>query len=118
VAILQVHGDVDETIAFAGGTIEVPGIQDAAYPGATDTARRWLELDGCDPALTETTRTVDADIDVDGARGPAETTVAEATGCDPGGGVELWTMHGVGHVPAFSRTFPDAVLDFLLAQVR
>jgi len=57
-------------------------------------------------------------VGVDGADGPAETTMAESTGCNPGGHVELWTMHGVGHVPDFSDAFPDAVLDFLLAQER
>jgi len=27
-------------------------------------------------------------------------------------------LHGVGHVPTFSDAFPDALLDFLLAQGR
>jgi polyhydroxybutyrate depolymerase len=118
VAVLQVHGTDDETIHFQGGVLQVAGLPDAPYPGAAETASLWLGLDGCDPALTETTRRIDAVVDVDGADGPAETTVAESTGCDPGGRVELWTMHGVGHVPTFSDAFPDAVLDFLLAQKR
>ena len=118
VTILQVHGTDDETIAFQGGVLRVPGLPDASYPGAAETARLWLGFDGCDPALTETTRRIDADVDIDGPDGPAETTVAESAGCKPGGRVELWTMHGVGHVPAFSDPFPDAMLDFLLAQER
>jgi polyhydroxybutyrate depolymerase len=118
VAILQVHGTSDETLDFEGGVLQIPGISDAPYPGAAETARRWLGLDGCDRGLTETTRRIDAVDDVDGASGPAETTVAESNGCDPGGRVELWTMHGVGHVPSFSNAFPDAALDFLLAQKR
>ncbi len=118
VAVLQVHGTDDETLDFRGGVLEVPDIPDATYPGAAATAALWLGLDGCNPALTETARRVDAVVDVDGADGPAETTVAESTGCDPGGRVELWTMHGVGHVPTFADAFPDAVLDFLLAQRR
>jgi polyhydroxybutyrate depolymerase len=118
VAILQVHGTDDETLHFEGGVLQVSGLPDAPYPGATETAQRWLGLDGCDAGLTETTLTLDAVADVDGPSGRAETTVAESTGCDPGGRVELWTMHRVGHVPAFSDRFPDAVLDFLLAQER
>ena len=118
IAVLQVHGTDDETLAFQGGLLQVPGLPDARYPGATETARLWLGFNGCDPALTETTRRIDADVTVVGPDGPAETTVAESTACDPGGRVELWTMHGVGHVPAFSDTFPDAVLEFLLAQER
>ncbi|HEX5148200.1 MAG TPA: alpha/beta fold hydrolase [Candidatus Limnocylindrales bacterium] len=118
VAVLQVHGTDDETISFEGGVLRIPGIQDAAYPGAAETARLWLGLDGCEAELTETAVLIDADARVDGTDGPAETTVAESTGCDPGGRVELWSMHGVRHSPAFSDAFPDAVLDFLLAQER
>lgn len=118
VAILQVHGTADEMLGFDGGVLRVPGVPDARYPGAAETARRWLGLDGCYPALSETARRIDAVADVDGTDGPAETTVAESTACDPGGRVELWTMDGVGHVPAFTDAFPVAVLDFLLAQKR
>jgi len=118
VAILQVHGTDDETIDFQGGVLQVPGVRDAPYPGAAETARLWLGFDGCDPALSETTRRIDAVADTGGSDGPAETTVAESRTCDAGGRVELWTMHGVGHIPTFSEAFPDAVLDFLLAQER
>lgn len=118
IAVLQVHGTDDETLDFEGGVLRVPGLPDAPYPGAAETARSWLQLNGCDTMLAETTRRIDADVSVAGSDGPAETTVAESTGCDPGGRVELWTMHGVRHVPAFSEAFPDAILDFLLAQER
>jgi polyhydroxybutyrate depolymerase len=118
VAVLQVHGTLDDSVSFEGGVLRVPGLTDASYPGAAETASLWLGFDGCDPALGETTRLIDAAVDIDGSDGPAETTVATSTGCDPGGAVELWTMHGVGHVPTFSDAFPEAVLDFLLAQER
>jgi polyhydroxybutyrate depolymerase len=118
VAVLQVHGTDDETILFQGGVLQVPGLSDAPYPGAAETARLWLGFDGCDSALAETTRRIDAVVAIGGSDGPAETTVAESTGCNPGGRVELWTIHGVGHVPSFSDAFPDAVLDFLLAPER
>jgi len=118
VAVLQVHGTDDETLDFQGGVLQVSSLPDAPYPGAAETAGLWQGLDGCDAAPSEATRRIDAVVDIDGPDGPAETTVAESTACDPGGRVELWTMHGVGHVPAFSDAFSNAVLDFLLAQER
>lgn len=118
VAVLQVHGTADGTLQFEGGVLRIEGMPDAPYPGAAETARRWLALDGCDPSLTETARRIDAVAAVDGDDGPAETTMAVSTSCDPGGRVELWTMHDVGHVPTFLRAFPEAVLDFLLEQKR
>ena len=84
VAILQIHGTDDDTIRFQGGVLQVPGMPDAPYPGALETADLWLGLDGCDAALTETTRRIDAVADVDGADGSAETTVAGSTGVRPG----------------------------------
>ena len=118
VAVLQIHGDRDDTIRFDGGTLSGSRTDTHVYPGAVKTVETWLAMDGCDSMLAETSRRVDVDAEVSGPDGPAETTVAESTGCDPGGRAELWTMHGVGHVPAFAETFPDAVLDFLLAQSR
>jgi polyhydroxybutyrate depolymerase len=116
VAVVQVHGDADDIIRFEGGAISEAGPSVPSYPGAEETVDTWLAIDGCDRALTGTSRRVDVDAEVAGPDDPAETTVAESAGCDPGGRVELWTMHGVGHGPAFTEGFPDAVLDFLLAQ--
>lgn len=115
VAVLQVHGTADEVIRYDGGTT---GSETESYPSVAETVDTWLAIDGCDADLTNATRRIDGDAAVDGPDGPAETTVAESTGCDPGGRVELWTMHGVGHVPTPSDTLPNAILDFLLAQSR
>jgi polyhydroxybutyrate depolymerase len=118
VAVAQVHGDADDIIRFDGGALSDFGTDLRTYPGAAKTVDAWLAIDGCDAALAEASRRVDVDADVAGPDGPAETTVAESTGCNPGGRVELWTMHGVGHGPTFTETFPDVLLDFLLAQSR
>jgi polyhydroxybutyrate depolymerase len=118
VALLQVHGDADDTIRFDGGALGGSGTDVRPYPGVVETVDTWLALDGCDQVLTEISRRLDVDAEVAGPDGLAETTVAESTGCDPGSRVELWTMEGVGHVPMLSETFPDALLDFLLAQSR
>jgi polyhydroxybutyrate depolymerase len=115
VAVLQIHGTDDEVIRYEGGTT---ASETNAYPSVAETMATWLAIDGCDPVMTEATRRVDADAEVAGVDGPAETTIAESTGCDPSGRVELWTMHGVGHVPAPSAALPDAILDFLLEQAR
>jgi hypothetical protein len=36
--------------------------------------------------------------------------------CPPGGGTELWTADGVGHLPFFNDAFRTAVLDWLFAE--
>jgi polyhydroxybutyrate depolymerase len=115
VAVVQVHGTDDDVIRYDGGDT---GSVTRTYPSVAETADSWLAINGCDEGLTETTRRIDVDAEVNGTDGPAETTVAESTGCDPGGRVEVWTVHGVGHVPTFTASLPDTLLDALLAYAR
>jgi polyhydroxybutyrate depolymerase len=110
VAVLQVHGTADDTIAFAGGSIE--GV---AYPGAEETAATWAKYDGCAGGPTAVDQRVDVDPNLHDGDAPAETTVKRWTGCKPGGAVELWTIQGGNHVPTISSAFGPAVLDFLEA---
>jgi polyhydroxybutyrate depolymerase len=110
VAVLQMHGTADETIAFAGGSID-----GARYPGAEESVATWAGYDGCTAGPTLTDERVDVDAGLQDAGKAAETTVTRWTGCHPGGAAELWTIQGGGHVPSISSAFGAAVLDFLEA---
>jgi polyhydroxybutyrate depolymerase len=106
VATLEVHGTADRTILYDGGSI-----LDTPYPSAPQTVRTWAGYDGC--RLTSTpgtppTRTIVEDLP------PAEITVY-ADGCRGNGIAELWTQPEGSHIPAFTPTFPEQVVEFLLA---
>lgn len=110
VAMLQVHGDDDQTILYAGG--ELFG---RAYPGAEATAAAWIEANGCEGELEATDDRVDIASTIDGD----ETRVDRAAGCPAGGAVELWTIEGGGHAPPLARPgFARAVVDFLADHAR
>ncbi|HSJ73774.1 MAG TPA: alpha/beta fold hydrolase [Miltoncostaeaceae bacterium] len=105
VAAAQIHGTADATILYDGGSLnEVP------YPGALASAARWAEIGGCGA-----TPTAGQAMDLDGSVMGAETSTQVFGGCDPGGGAELWTIEGGGHVPGLTTAFAPAVLDFLFA---
>ncbi len=105
VAVAQIHGDMDETIAYAGG--DFGGV--VFYPGAAETVSAWAAHDGCDGTATDGPA---KDLDT-GLAGAETTTKVFATGCKPGGHVELWTIAGGKHVPAVSDEFRADVFDFL-----
>ncbi len=116
VAVVEIHGTADHTVAFKGGTIEGVGSGRpmAPYPGAETSVATWATYDGCTAASV-----VDEHVDVDAGLGtaaaPAEASVTRWRGCRPGGAAELWTIPGGGHGPTISASFPDAVLDFFEA---
>jgi polyhydroxybutyrate depolymerase len=91
VAVLQVQGDADATVPYAGGTLIAP------FPGSKETAGDWAVKNGCPGALSPTGATLDLDTVQPGA----ETEVEAFSGCPAGGEVELWTIHGAGHIPSF-----------------
>lgn len=105
VAVLQVHGTADTTIAYDGGTIA-----GEPYPSAPETLAMWAAYDGCDPEADDPEvdpRQIVVDLP------PAEVTVHRAS-CDPGGHVELWTQPDGVHIPPFTDDFSGQVLDWLL----
>ncbi|MCB9597591.1 MAG: hypothetical protein H6719_33040 [Sandaracinaceae bacterium] len=105
VSVLQIHGRVDETIAYDG--------QVGAYPSAPDDVARWASRAGCDDVVTPG----DA-LDLDMGLAGAETVVeARDTGCT-GADAALWTIEGGGHIPAVSRDFSTRVLTWLDAHRR
>ncbi len=101
VAVLQIHGTLDATIAYDGAANQ--------YPGAEPTVASWVERNGCAPdgAAGEA-------LDLVGALAGAETDVTTWTGCDGGTSVALWKINSGGHIPIFQGGFMPAVLDFLM----
>ena len=102
VSILQIHGTLDETIAYAGSGF---------FPGAVEVAERWAARNECDAP-------VDGDnIDFDTAIVGDETTVRRWQNGSNGTDVELWTIETAGHIPSgIATTFAPMVLDHLFAR--
>lgn len=103
VSIAQVHGTLDEVIAYDGG--DIIGNE---YPSAAVTAATWAAYNGCDTAIEPLGDAIDVDRDLAGA----ETTVARFGDCPSTGAVELWTIADGRHIPKLTDGFADAVFDF------
>jgi polyhydroxybutyrate depolymerase len=112
VHVLQVHGDMDQTVLFGGGAALVPGGR--PYPGAERTVADWAERNGC--AMTRTS--AGADLDLDRVLPGAETTREAHMGCRAGGSAELWRIRGRSHIPTFSATWAPTIIDWLYAHAR
>ena len=84
--VVAFHGTADRTVPYGEGAD--PGITvsgpNAALPGARDNIVRWAGSAGCEPDPVE------AQIGADVLHWRFE-------GCDPGVGVELYTVQGGGH---------------------
>jgi polyhydroxybutyrate depolymerase len=100
VDVLQIHGDEDVAITYAG---------DAFQPGAEGTTLRWAGYNGCAQVPVEQPERIDLDADTPGD----ETRVEIYPGCPPGGEVELWTAEGSGHDIAFDATFRRSIWAWL-----
>jgi polyhydroxybutyrate depolymerase len=107
VAVLEIHGDVDTVINYNGGTNTGLG----TYPSAMQTVATWAAKNGCTGLLTDSGMTMDLDGSVMGN----ETQVWRYGGCPAHGEVELWTMHGSGHVPVplVQPAWAEALYGFL-----
>ena len=107
VSVLQIHGDADAIVRYEGGLADGEGRQFADTPGASEVTRRWAERAGCDLDAREDLEPIEIDYSAAGA----ETTVQRIQqGCAGGITVELWTMQGVGHFPAFQPHAIGAVI--------
>ena len=106
VAILQVHGDADQTILYPGGSTS-----QGPYPSAHASVASWAQKNGCTGALGGTA-TLDLDANLAGNETKAETYA----GCPAGVDVALWTIQGGMHAPAFLRpAWGENVWTFLSA---
>ena len=106
VSIVELHGDADDTVLIAGGTLDF-GASHVAYPSAKETVAHWAGHDGCTGALVR----VGTDVDLVLTPPGAETTIEHYEGCTKGA-VELWTVKGGVHAPAFGTTFSPALWQF------
>jgi polyhydroxybutyrate depolymerase len=106
VSTLQIHGVEDDTIRYEGGSTTF-----GEYPSAEETAELWVGRNGCDPVRVSDPQPAERDLVV--GQPPAE--VAEWTGCDDDVAVELWTQPGGVHIPPWSDTFAQQVIDWLVA---
>lgn len=102
VSVLEIHGTSDDQVIYDGSS---------TYPSAKTTVQDWVTFDGCDA-----TSTTPPPLDLVPAIAGAETTVTRwSSGCHASSGVELWTVNGANHFPAFGDAFRTALLDFLYA---
>lgn len=106
ISVLQIHGDMDETVLYAGGAFGA-----TAYPSAVESTSYFATRAGCTVPAMPTGRTTDIDGMIDGD----ETTIDAYADCDAGYGVELWTIPGGAHIPSLAPGFADKVVDFLMA---
>lgn len=106
VAVLQVHGDADETVLYEGGSFFAGS---PAYPSAEATVGLWATKNGCNATLTKTAEKLDLDTGLAGE----ETTVARHA-CTKGA-AELWTIAGGAHIPDFGSTWAARIYAFLEA---
>jgi len=105
VAVLQVHGTLDGTIAYNGGAN-----LGFVYPSANETVQGWATKNGCTGALQSISGTLDLDNNVLG-----QETSKEAFTCAAGGAAELWTLTGSGHIPGLNAAWGTAIWNFLSA---
>ena len=105
VPTLEIHGRSDTTILYDGGKTAL-----GSYPSAPETVETWAAYNGCattpDAESTPATRDLVQDL-------PPAVVTTYSEGCDPGGHAELWSQDEGVHIPAWSPTFPQQVIDWL-----
>jgi len=107
VSIIQVHGTMDPTIRYDGGSLPTGG----TYPSARVTVDQWSIFNECDAMPTRGN-----ELDLLAPAG-SETEVDIYTGCRGDATVQLWTVNGAGHIPPFSQpVYTDSFLDVLFSK--
>jgi len=100
VNVLHMHGTADDTVPF--GPLTAIGTV-----GALGSVAQWAEKNGCG-----TTRTPAGDLDLVPGLAGSETHRSTEAGCPPEGAVELWTIEGAGHVPAFGSNLLPSLMQW------
>ncbi len=98
VNVLHMHGTADETVPY-GPTAAIGTV------GALGSVAQWAGKNGCG-----TTRTPGGDLDLVPNLTGAETHRSTEDGCPAGGAVELWSIEGGGHIPAFGPNLLESLM--------
>ncbi|MEI9938766.1 MAG: alpha/beta fold hydrolase [Pseudomonadota bacterium] len=106
-AVLEIHGDADPIVHYAGGTV-FDRTDVEPHASALDTAKYWAEHLSCSPVPREVNR-----IDLEPYLPERETSVQRYDDCR--GAVELWTVQGGGHYVALQPPALDAIWSFVQA---
>jgi polyhydroxybutyrate depolymerase len=117
VSVLDIHGDADLVVNYAGGSLAVglvapgaPSKTPPPYPSEAQTMATWAAKNRCTGALAADGVVLDLDTLVAGS----ETSERAYAGCPSGLDVELWTITGGSHVPVLAQpTWGEAVYGFL-----
>ena len=109
VSVLQIHGDADDTVPYAGGD-EIIGIP-CEHPSAQEMVSVWASYNQCTGPTTAADREFDLVTPFDGP----DTHVLEASGCPDTIATELWTIEGGSHVPSFGNGIEEALWNFFEA---
>jgi len=106
VSVLEIHGDADPIVRYAGGDTSAvfPHAKGAAYPGARATIEAWAKRESCAPTPT---RSDD---------GREEDT--KFASCASGADVELRTLHGAEHRLPLTTGDLERVWSFLSKHAR
>ena len=104
---LEIHGDADPIVHYAGGTV-FDRSDVTAHVSAPETAQYWARQLACEGELHDV-RTSDLEPYLP----DRETRVQRFEGCR--GAVELWTVKGGGHYVALQPPALEAMWSFVLA---
>jgi poly(3-hydroxybutyrate) depolymerase len=104
---LEIHGDSDPIVHYAGGTV-FDRSDVAAHSSAPETAKFWAQHLSCAGELHDV-QTLDLEPHV----ADRETLVQRYDDCR--GAVELWTVRGGGHYVALQPSALDAIWGFMVA---
>lgn len=125
VSVLQIQGDADEIVPYAGGNFSSPenlanlkarhfplpaaGIHTGAFLGAHASVAAWAERDGC----AKDEASAGPDLDLEATLPGAETTRTGHRACKPGIGAELWTIRGGSHSPRMKEAWGETIYAFV-----
>lgn len=118
VSVLQIHGDQDEIVHYAGGSLRQRrkgARRPVRYPGAKQTVTLWARYDHCRGKLIAKAGALDLVTDVAGGKLGPETQRQHFTRCPRGIDVALWTMQGGAHTPKLTPAFAGQTWRWLRA---
>jgi polyhydroxybutyrate depolymerase len=113
IAYLQVQGDADMTVPYAGGHPENVNVLPLA-PGAIETTQDWAAKNRCDPHAD----TSEPQITLMTTSTGPDTTKLVYNKCQANGWAELWTIHLGPHSPPFTPSWAPDILDWMTAHPR